>query len=101
MTNIEKMTRFLNEVQSICEKNNWSYVQPRVSSTVDENGEPDDRLIDAHWKQPSFEMLLAVDDGGFAFYGDNFGPVKVSHASPKPQDVAEALNKLQSVGASS
>lgn len=42
-----------------------------------------------------FELLLSADDDGFAFYGDNYGDVKVRHDDPSPLQVAEAIRLLQ------
>lgn len=95
--NIERMTRFLNDVQGIFMQYGWSYVLPRVSGTLDENDEPCDRLIDAHWKAEKFELLLSCDNDGFAFYGDNLIGTKVfRNREPSPMNVAEALHLLQS-----
>src|SRR4029077_16246012 len=96
MTNLEKMTRFLNDVQGIFMQYGWSYILPTVSSSRGEDEEtPDDRLIDAHWKTKEFELLLSRDDEGFAFYGDNYAEVQVRHDEPSPYHVAEALHLLQ------
>ncbi len=100
MTNLEKMTRFLNDVQGIFMQYGWPYILPNVSSSLGPDDEtPDDRLIDAFWKTPQFELLLSCDDSGFAFYGDNFGDVKVRHGEASPNDVAGALRVLQTVKA--
>lgn len=98
MKNMERMTRFLNDVQGIFMQYNWAYPQPMVSSSRGEDDEtPDDRLIDAHWITPKFELLLSVDDDGFGFYGDNYEKGKeLKNNEPSPHDVAEALYLLQS-----
>jgi hypothetical protein len=89
------MTKFLNDVQGMFAKHGWPYVLPKVSRFNDEDGEPGDRMIDAHWKEKEFELLLSVDDGGFAFYGDNYGKGKtVRHGDASPQDLAEGLHLL-------
>ncbi len=96
MTNIERMTRFLNDVQGTFMQYGWPYVLPRVSSNLDENDEPCDRVIDAHWKEKGFELLLSLDEGSFCFYGDDYGKRAFRKSDASPQDVVETLRLLQS-----
>lgn len=100
MTNLEKMTRFLNDVQGIFMQYGWPYILPKVYTSLDSDKEtPDDRVIDAHWETPQFQLLVSLDSAGFCFYGDNFGDVKVRHGEASPNDVAGALRVLQTVKA--
>lgn len=94
MTNIEKMTRFLNDVQGIFMQYGWPYILPRVTSNLDENDEPCDDLIDAHWKEKRFELLLSLSDGCFAFYGDDYGKREFKKVDATPHDVADVLRAL-------
>lgn len=98
MSNLERMTRFLNDVQGIFMQYAWPYTLPKVTRGLDENDEPCDRLIDAHWQESGFEFLLTLDDGEFQFYGDNYGEGKVRHGDASPQEVAEALHGLMVSG---
>lgn len=94
MTNMEKMAQFLSDVQGMFMENGWSYQAPKVSSALDENDEPCDRLIDAHFKTPKYELLLSLEDGEFKFYGDDYGDRKFKKSGTGPQDVAFALHLL-------
>lgn len=95
MTNIERMTRFLNDVQGTFMQYGWPYALPRVSSSMGEDEEPDDRVIDAHWKEKEFELLLTLDEDSFIFYGDDYRKKKINKIDATPQDVAEAIRMLR------
>lgn len=101
MTNIERMTSFLNDVQGMFMQYGWPYILPKVSATLDKNDEPSDRLIDAYWKTNGFKLLLSFEDGSFCFYGDDNGNRKFKKSDASPQDVAEALHLLQTAKAES
>jgi len=94
--NMERMGRFLNDLQGTFMENGWSYVLPRVSSSLGEDDEPDDRVIDAHWREKEFELLLTLDEGLFIFYGDDYGKRKINKADATPKDVADAIRLLRS-----
>lgn len=97
---IERMTRFLNDVQGTFMQYGWPYTLPRVTQNLDENEDPLGS-IDAHWKEPKFELLLTLDDGSFVFYGDDYGKREFKKSDASPQDVAEALHLLANTGATS